>query len=244
MNFRMTYATAVRVLKQLHHDKRTLGLLFAVPCLLVGLLAWIYDGGIVFDQIGAPLLGIFPFIMMFVVTSVTTLRERTSGTLERLLSMPVGKLDILFGYAIAFGVVAIVQAVLVSSLAVYAFGLDIVGPQWFLILVALADAILGMALGLCASALARTEFQAVQFMPAFVLPQVLLCGLVIPVSQLPAILEAIAAFLPLTYAIEAMQLVSRESTPSVEAFQDLLIVLAFAVGAILLGAVTLRRKTK
>jgi len=244
MNFRMTYATAVRVLKQLHHDKRTLGLLFAVPCLLVGLLAWIYDGGIVFDQIGAPLLGIFPFIMMFVVTSVTTLRERTSGTLERLLSMPVGKLDILFGYAIAFGVVAIVQAVLVSSLAVYAFGLDIIGPQWFLILVALADAILGMALGLCASALARTEFQAVQFMPAFVLPQVLLCGLVIPVSQLPAILEAIAAFLPLTYAIEAMQLVSRESTPSVEAFQDLLIVLAFAVGAILLGAVTLRRKTK
>jgi ABC-2 type transport system permease protein len=244
MNFRMTFATTARVLKQLSHDKRTLGLLFAVPCVLIGLLAWIYDGGIVFDQIGAPLLGIFPFIMMFVVTSVATLRERTSGTLERLLAMPMGKLDILLGYAFAFGLVAIVQAVLVSSLAVYAFGLDIAGPQWFLVLVALADALLGMALGLCASALARTEFQAVQFMPAFVLPQVLLCGLLMPLSQLPAILEFIATGLPLTYAVEAMQLVTREGTPSVEAFHDLLIVLAFAVGAILLGAVTLRRRTK
>jgi ABC-2 type transport system permease protein len=182
--------------------------------------------------------------MMFVVTSVTTLRERSSGTLERLLAMPAGKLDILLGYAITFGLVATVQAFIISSVAVYGLGLDIAGPQWFLVGVSLASGLLGTTLGLCMSALARTEFQAVQFMPAFVLPQVLLCGLSTPVTQLPAILEAVAQVLPLTYAVEAMQLVTREATPSVQAYQDIGIVLCFALGAVLLGAVTLRRQTK
>jgi ABC-2 type transport system permease protein len=244
MSPRMTAATAGRVLRQLLHDKRTLALLFVVPTLLLGLLSWIYEGGIIFDRIGAPLLGIFPFLMMFVVTSVTTLRERSSGTLERLLAMPVGKLDILLGYALAFGLVAVLQAAFVSSAAVYVFGLDVAGPQWFLVLAALVNALAGTALGLSASALARTEFQAVQFMPAFVLPQALLCGLLIPLEQLPRILEILAYFLPLTYAVEAMQLVTRELTPSAEAYQDLFIVFGFALGSILLGAATLRRRTK
>ncbi|MEK7152920.1 MAG: ABC transporter permease [Patescibacteria group bacterium] len=244
MHAKMTVATASRVLKQLNHDKRTLVLLFVVPCTLLGLLTWIYDGGLVFDQIGAPLLGIFPFLMMFLVTSVATLRERTSGTLERLLAMPIGKLDLLLGYVLTFGLVAVLQAVLVSTISVYVYGLDVAGPQWFLILVALVDALLGTALGLCASALARTEFQAVQFMPALVLPQALLCGLLVPIERLPDILAAIAQVLPLTYAVEAMQLVTHEASPSVEAFQDVLVVLAFAAVAVLLGAATLRRRTK
>ena len=244
MNPRLTLATSSRVLRQLKHDKRTIALLFVVPCVLLWLLSWIYGDSPTFDMIGAPLLGIFPFLMMFIVTSITTLRERSSGTLERLLAMPIGKLDILGGYAIAFGLIAIVQSLIVSTLAVYALGLDVAGPQWFLVLVALVDALLGTALGLCASALARTEFQAVQFMPAFVLPQALLCGLVKPVEQLPNILEAIARILPLTYAVDAMQLVTREATPSAQAYGDVMIVLAFAVAAIFLGAVTLRRQTK
>jgi ABC-2 type transport system permease protein len=240
----MTFATARRVLQQLSHDRRTLAMLFVVPCVLLGLLAWVYDGGKVFDQIGAPLLGVFPLLLMFIVTSVSTLRERSSGTLERLLASPIGKLDILLGYAITFGTVAVAQAALVSTVAVYVYDLDVAGPQWFLMLVALSSALLGTALGLCMSALARTEFQAVQFMPAFVFPQVLLGGLLVPIAQLPAILEAIARVLPLTYVVEAMQLASRQAVPSAEAYQNVLIVLAFALGAVLLGAATLRRQTK
>jgi len=244
MQLKLTVATMARVLKQLEHDKRTLGLLFVVPCVLLGLLAWIYGDSPTFDFIGAPLLGIFPFLMMFIITSVTTLRERSSGTLERLLAMPIGRLDILGGYALAFGLIAIVQSAIVSTLAVYGLGLDIAGPQWFLMLIALVDALLGTALGLCASALARTEFQAVQFMPAFVLPQALLCGLLMPLEQLPRVLEVIAHVLPLTYAVDAMQLVTREASPSSQAYGDVLIVLAFAVAAVFLGAITLRRRTK
>lgn len=244
MHLRLTFATARRVLQQLSHDLRTIALLFVVPSVLLGLLAWIYRDTPVFDAIGAPLLGIFPFLMMFIVTSVTTLRERSSGTMERLLSMPISRLDILLGYALTFGLVAIVQAAIVSTLSLYVFGLDVAGPQWFLILVALADALLGAALGLCVSALARTEFQAVQFMPAFVLPQALLCGLLMPLDQLPRVLELIGRVLPLTYAVDAMQRVTNQHSVSSEAYGDVLFVAAFVVAAILLGAATLRRKTK
>jgi ABC-2 type transport system permease protein len=195
-------------------------------------------------MIGAPLLGIFPFIVMFLITSVTTLRERSSGTLERLLAMPIGKLDILLGYALAFGCIAILQATLVSFLSVHVYGLDVVGPEWFLIVVALVDALLGTTLGLLVSAFARTEFQAVQFMPAFVLPQFLLCGLLVPVDKLPNILHAVADCLPLTYAVKAMQSVTSESTISGDTYRDVLVVAVFAVAAVLLGAATLRRRAK
>ncbi len=245
MHPRLAYATTGRVLKQLSHDKRTIGLLFVVPCVLLGLLAWIYnDTPHMFDMIGAPLLGIFPFIVMFLVTSIATLRERSSGTLERLLTMPIGKLDLLLGYAGAFGLLAIIQAVIASFVALHLYGLSIAGPEWFLIVVALADALLGTALGLFVSAFARTEFQAVQFLPAFILPQFLLCGLLVPINALPNVLHDIARCLPLTYAVDAMQLVAH--TPSVVGAQwhDIFVIVGFVVAAICLGAATLRRQTK
>jgi ABC-2 type transport system permease protein len=244
MHLSITFATAGRVLRQLSHDHRTLGLLFVVPCVLLGLLAWMYSGNPrVFDAFGAPFLGIFPFIVMFLVTSIATLRERSSGTLERLLTLPVAKLDILLGYALAFGLLAIVQAAIASTLAVYVFGLDVAGPQWLLVVVALADALLGTALGLLTSAFARTEFQAVQFMPAFIFPQLLLGGLVVPLTQLPGVLEAIARCLPLTYAIDAMQLLTTHASPNGTLYRDIAVVCGFAVAAVLLGAATLRRKS-
>ncbi len=240
-----TLATSARVLKQLGHDHRTLGLLFVVPVVLLGLLHWIYSGTPkIFDMIGPSLLGIFPFVMMFLTTSIATLRERTTGTLERLLVMPISKLDIIVGYALSFGLLAMLQATLASLVATRLYGLDIAGPEWFLIVVAVANAVLGAMLGLLASAFARTEFQAAQFMPAFILPQLLLCGLLVPVEKLPRILEAVANVLPLTYAVDAMQHVSRQAALSSEVYKDLLVVVSFALVAVVLGAITLRRKTR
>jgi ABC-2 type transport system permease protein len=245
MNPRRTFATSGRVLRQLSHDHRTLGLLFVVPILLMGLLAWIFaDNDIVFDIVGPALLGVFPFIVMFLVTSIATLRERSSGTLERLLTMPIGKLDILLGYALSFGLLAVVQATLASLVSVHIFGLHIQGPEWALVVIALADAVLGCTLGLLASAFARTEFQAVQFMPAFILPQVLLCGLLVPVAKLPDVLHWIANCLPLTYAVDALQRVAQEPRVSGQTARDIAIVAGFAALAVLLGAATLRRRTK
>ena len=243
MNPSLTLATAARVLRQVRHDRRTIALLVVVPCVLIGLLAWIFDNTPVFDRIGAPLLGVFPFVVMFLITSVATLRERQSGTLERLLTLPVGKGDLIGGYALAFGALAVLQAVVATGFAVGLLGLDVAGPIGLLVLVAVADAALGTALGLFVSAFARTEFQAVQFMPAFVLPQFLLCGLLVPRDGLPDVLRTVSDALPLSYAVDAMRTLTTNPAGTGDVLADVLIVLAFALGAIALGAATLRRRT-
>lgn len=244
MNPRITLAVAARVLTQLRRDHRTLAIMVVLPCLLMSLLWWMFDDlpGNRFDQLGPGLLALFPFIVMFLVTSVTTLRERSSGTLERLLAMPMGKLDFLFGYALAFGLVAAVQSVAAVALSVGLLDLTIAGPVWLLTVVAVADAILGSALGLFVSAFARTEFQAVQFMPALVVPQILLCGLFVPRFALPDVLGAISDVLPLSYATDAMQHLTR-STSTAEVWGDLAVVAGFALAGLALGAATLRRRT-
>lgn len=244
MNPRITSATAGRVLGQLRHDHRTAGLMLGVPLVLLTLLWWMFEAQPqVFNSIAPALLGIFPFTVMFLVTSVATLRERTSGTLERLLSMPMAKLDLLLGYAVAFGLFAMVQAGLATVLLVYVLDLQLAGPVWALVLVAVVDALLGVALGLFVSAFAATEFQAVQFMPAFVLPQFLLCGLFLPRDQLPAVLEAISNVLPLSYAVDAMQHLTQVSELGGQFARDVAVVAGFVVVALALGAATLRRRT-
>lgn len=241
---RITVAVAVRVLTQLRRDPRTLALLLVLPVALMVLLWWMFDAAspAVFDRIGPGLLALFPFFVMFLVTSVTTLRERTSGTLERLLAMPTGRLDFLLGYAIAFGLVAMVQSALAVTVSLTMLGLDVAGPIWLLLSVAVADAVLGTALGLFVSAFARTEFQAVQFLPAVVVPQILLCGIIVPRPLLPDLLRSISDLLPLSYATDAMQGLST-SSDTVAVWSDLAVVVGFALVALVLGAVTLRRRT-
>lgn len=237
-------ATAVRVLSQLRRDPRTVALLLVVPLLLIALLKYVLaDRPETFDRVGGPMLGLFPFVTMFLVTSITMLRERTTGTLERLMSLPLAKLDLLAGYGIAFALFAAVQAAFVAGVSLLALGLDLEGSAGLVVLLAIANAVLGMALGLFASAFARTEFQAVQFMPAFILPQVLLCGLFAPRDQMAGWLEAIAYALPLTYAYDALALVARGTDLGGTFARDLGVVVGAALLALALGAATLRRRT-
>ncbi|WP_299446590.1 ABC transporter permease [uncultured Phycicoccus sp.] len=245
MNARITLTTAARILRQLRGDHRTVALMLVVPVVLLGLLAWIYvdSPGDTFNRIGPSLLGVFPFVVMFVVTSIATLRERTSGTLERLLTTPLGKGDLMLGYALAFGAMAVLQALVATTFAVWVFGLDIVGPVWALVVVALVDALLGTALGLLASGFARSEFQAVQFMPAFVLPQFLLCGLLLPRDAMPRPLELVSDVLPLSYAVDAMQEVTTNADPLGEILPDLAVIVGWIALALTLGSLTLRRRT-
>ena len=196
----------------------------------------------VFDRVGPALLAVFPVIVMFLVTSVTTLRERSSGTLERLLAMPMGRLDFLLGYALAFGAVAAVQSALAVAVSVGLLGLDVQGPLGLLTAVAVVDAVLGTALGLLVSAFAQTEFQAVQFMPLVVIPQLLLCGLFVPRPQLPPALEKVSDVLPLSYAVDAMQHLTTSAATG-EVWADLAVVAGFGLGCLALGAATLRRRT-
>jgi ABC-2 type transport system permease protein len=225
----------------LRHDPRTLALLLIVPTALMGLLAWsLTNEPGAFNSVGPKLLGVFPLIVMFLVTSVITLRERTVGTLERLFTLPLTKGDFVGGYAIAFGALALVQSLFVSVLSYTWYGLAHQGVPWRISLVALCAGLLGTAFGLALSAVAHTEFQAVQFMPAFILPQLLLCGLVIPVSQLPFVLRSIADVLPMTAAVHAIT--SMQSNQYY--LGQFAIMFAYVFAALVVGAGTLRRVTK
>ena len=244
MNPAVAAATARRVLWQLRRDPRTVALLLLVPCVLMTLMKYVLEGQEeTFDRVGVPLLGIFPFISMFLVTSITMLRERTTGTLERLMTMPIAKLDLLAGYAGAFALMGAVQAALVCLLGFGALGLDSRSPAVLVGAIAVANGLLGMALGLFVSAFARTEFQAVQFMPAFVLPQLLLCGLFVPRDRMAPALESASGVLPLTYAYEALELVATSDWVGGELAADLAAVGGFMAAALVLGALTLRRRT-
>jgi ABC-2 type transport system permease protein len=243
MSLRRTFATAWRVLTQIRNDPRTVALLLVMPTLLIGLVAWLFSDTPVFDTVGPAMLALFPFTVMFLVTSITTLRERRAGTLERLLTLPTGKLDFILGYAIAFGLLAILQASIAATVAVTLYGLDIEGETVQLIAVAVADAVLGTSLGLLVSAFANSEFQVVQFMPLFVFPQILLGGIFLAREDMPDVLYAISNWLPLSHAIDALSAVSTGSEDTAYVMGKLLIIVAFALGAIILGSLTLRRRT-
>ncbi len=250
MNPRALSATSLRILRQLAHDKQTLALLIFVPTILMTLLYYMFpappDGSPlpqIFDHVALLMLCIFPFILMFVVTSVAMLRERNTGTLERLMVSPISKLDLLFGYGIAFAIAATVQASVVTGLAYWLFGLDTAGAPELVVMIAVADAVLGVAMGLFFSAFARTEFQAVQFMPMVVFPQGLLCGLFVPRDQMADWLQGLSNAFPLTYAVEALEQVGANAQATGTMWRDFGIVLGCIVVALALGAVTLRRRT-
>ena len=247
---RLTGATAARVLRQLRHDHRTIAMMLVLPSLLLGLLYLLWKDlptlpgqpGI-FDRVGLTMLGIFPFVVMFLVTSIAMLRERTSGTLERLLTTPLARLDLLLGYGLAFGLAAALQAVITVTVATTVYHLDVTGSVYLVVLIAVVDAVLGVALGLLASAFARSEFQAVQFMPVIVLPQFFLCGLLVPVDQMAGWLQAVSDVLPLTYAVDALQEVGRSPDPTGTMWIDIAVVAGAALLALALAAATLRRRT-
>jgi ABC-2 type transport system permease protein len=236
-------ATARRVLLQLRHDPRTIAMMIVVPAVLMILLRYVVADSLVLNRVAPEYIGVFPFVIMFIVAAITTQRERARGTLERLMAMPLGKLDLLAGYAAAFGLMALAQVALVLVISLTWLGVTLPGSALPMAIVAVLDALLGMACGLFASAFARTEFQAVQFMPAFVLPQALLCGLVTPREHMAEGLRWLSDVLPLSYAVDAMQRISATATWTSAITADVAVILAFTVAALVGGALTLRRRT-
>lgn len=235
-------ATTARILRQLRHDPRTNAMVLLVPVLFMGILGWLYeDQDRVFDGIAPSLLAIFPLILMFLITSISTLRERRDGTLERLLTMPLSKAEFMLGYGLAFGALAAVQAVVAVFFAVWVLGMDVDGPLGLLVLVAVLNGLLGTSLGLLCSGFAQSEFQAVQFLPAVLLPQALLCGLFVPTDRMPEVLGAIANVLPLTYAVDAMDEIAHHADPSFG--PDLWILAGYILGGLSIASLTLRRRT-
>lgn len=233
MNPRMMLATTGRVLDQLRHDHRSVALMLVVPALLLTAVYFLYENE----------TAIFPFVVMFLVTSITMLRERTSGTLERLLTTPIHKTDLLFGYGLAFSIMAALQSLVATGVAYWVFGLEIKGSPGLVVMIAVVNAVLGVALGLLCSAFARTEFQAVQFMPVVVVPQILLCGLFVARDRMNGVLEAVSNVLPLTFSVDALKEIAGHAEATDVLWQDTGVMAAIVLAVLVLASLTLRRRT-
>ncbi|MBC7597141.1 MAG: ABC transporter permease [Kineosporiaceae bacterium] len=238
-----TLATARRVLQQLSHDHRSMALIIIMPSLLLTLFKYVFEGSpMVFNRVGPQMLGIFPFVIMFLVTSVTMVRERTSGTLERLLTTPLKRGELIVGYGLAFGFAALIQSLVSSAVAIWILDMNVRTP-WVVVLFAVVDAVLGTALGLLMSAFAVTEFQAVQFMPLIVIPQLLLCGLIAPRDSMAEVLRWLSDVMPLSYATDAFTRASFTANMDSAMWIDLTVLAGSCVAAIALASLTLRRRT-
>ncbi len=245
MSVRRTFSTTGRVLRQLRHDPRTLVMLFLVPPILMTIFKYVFeDQPMVFENFAPLYLGIFPMIMMFLVTSIVTLRERSTGTLDRLMTMPISKMDFIWGYAIAFSLLGFLQALFTTVIMIGPLGVSVAGGEIPTLIAAVMAAFLGTALGIFISAFAQSEFQAIQFMPAFIFPQFLVCGLFIPREQMAEVLQWFANIMPLTYSVDAMKQVAMYSDWTTALTNDLITVACFALGALVLGSLTIRRREK
>jgi ABC-2 type transport system permease protein len=250
MNPRFLAATTGRVLTQLRHDHRSIAMILVVPSVLLAVVYWLFENETLppgaprtFDRVGLIMLAIFPFVIMFLITSITMLRERTTGTLERLMTTPIHQADLLFGYGIAFSVMAALQSAIATGVAYWVFSLDIRGNGGYVVLVAVANAVLGVALGLFCSAFARTEFQAVQFMPVVVIPQILLCGLFVARDRMNDVFHTLSDWMPLSYSVDALQEIARNADPTEAMWRDFGIMAAIVLGLLVLASFTLPRKS-
>jgi ABC-2 type transport system permease protein len=243
-------ATTLRILRQLVADHRSIAMILVVPVMVITLMYFMFENAP--HPPGAPtpfhnacliLLGLFPLFLMFIITSITMQRERASGTLERILTTPLRRLDLLIAYGTAFSIAAATQAVLACGVSFWLLGFDTAASPVWVFVIAIVNAVLGVGLGLLCSAFARTEFQAVQFIPLVMVPQLLLAGIIVPRALMPNWLEWISNLLPASYALEALQQVGAHSELTGVAVRDIAVVLGFALAALCLAAATLRRET-
>lgn len=198
---RGTLAVARRLLLGLRGDRRTLGLVVAVPAFVIFLFGEVFPNP---ESVAHVLLGVVVFVLTYLLTAIGFLRERTQGTLERVLVAPVSRSGIVLGYVLGFGILATVQSVVLLGAGVYFLDVDFAHGIGLFFLVELLGAFTALGIGVVLSLFAENEFQAVQFIPVVITPQVILGGTFLPVGDLVWYLEYPARLMPVTYLIEAM----------------------------------------
>ena len=237
-----TLAIAVRILRQVRRDRRSLALIIVAPIVVMALVGFSFgDQQQVLDRIAPGLIAVFVLFFTFVLTGVSFLRERAQGTLERLLITPVGRADILIGYTVGFFVLAMIQSVIVVMFTLLVLKINYQGNIWEIWAILVPLIVVGVSLGVFISTLARNEFQVVQFIPLLLAPQIFLSGVIAEVDKMPAVLEYIAYALPLTYAVDGLKDVMLGGDSLGSLGLELGVLGIYAVALLVAAALTLRR---
>ena len=234
---------AGRLMRQLLRDRRTLGLIVVVPLVIMSLigLSFPYQG--ILDNIAPALLTTMALFFSFLLTGISFLRERSQGTMERLMASPVSRLDVVIGYLFGFFLFALTQTLIIVLFTIYALGVNFYGDLWQIFVFQIVVIAGAVTLGIFTSTFARNEFQMVQFIPLIIVPQVFLCGVIWPVEQMPEYLQWLSAILPLTYAVDGLRDIMLSGKSLLDVGFELAVLGGFTVATSILAAITLRRGT-
>ncbi len=191
-----------------------------------------------FDTFGAGMLGIIIFFLVFLIGGINFLGERTSGTLEKLLSTPIRRIEIVLGYTLGFGILAILQSLIFTLYVVHVLNLEVMGSIYLVVLITLLTAVTALSLGMLLSTLANSEFQMVQFIPIAILPQIFLCG----IFKLSGGWEIAGHLMPLYYTTEALNEVILKGRTISYIADDILVLLALSIIFITINTLLLKFK--
>jgi ABC-2 type transport system permease protein len=236
-----TLTIAGRTMRQLLRDRRTIALILIVPLIIASLVGVSIPNKMILNSTLPAMLAMLVLFLGFLLSGISFLRERTQGTMERLMASPASRLDIVGGYLLGFLTFAIVQTLILFFYTVYVLHVDFRGDLWQIILFQIIIGVMSVCLGIFISVFARNEFQMIQFIPLIIVPQVFICGLLFPIDQLPGYLQWIAKFLPLTYGIDGIRALMLEGKGLLDIGKEVGILMAYVVGLMVLAAISLRR---
>ena len=237
-----TLAIAVRIVNQIVRDRRSLAMIIVAPVVVMSLVGFSFaDQRDVLDRLAPALMGVFAMFFVFILTGVSFLRERAQGTLERLLTTPVGRADLLVGYLLGFLLFASIQSLVILLYTTLALQIDYQGALWQIFVLLMVLTVVAVNLGIFISTFARNEFQVVQFIPLVLAPQIFLSGVILPVEQLPGYFQAVSKVLPLTYAVDGLKEIMLNGQSLGDIGVDLGVLIGFAAVLLVLAAATVRR---
>jgi ABC-2 type transport system permease protein len=236
-----TFTVARRVMLQVVRDRRTIALILIVPLVIASIAGFSISDKNTLNNAAPGILATLILFFGFLITGISFLRERTQGTLERLMAAPMSRMDIVAGYLLGLLIFALIQTLIIFFYMVYVIDITYRGDLWQILVFQVLIGINAVSMGTFFSAFARNEFQMIQFIPLVILPQIFLSGLFIPVSQLPVVLEWISKFLPLTYGVEGIKALMQQGQTLLDIGKDIGILAAYALGLLGLAALTLRR---
>lgn len=239
---RQSPVIAARVINQLIRDRRTMVLIILVPLVVMTLIGLSFPEGTVLDFIAPALLATLALFFSFLLTGISFLRERSQGTMERLMASPVSRLDIVLGYLFGFFTFALTQSLIILLFTIYVLDVHYVGDLWQIFVFQIVVITGAVNLGIFTSTFARNEFQMVQFIPLILFPQIFLCGVIWPVEQMPDYLQWLSAILPLKYAVDGMRDIMLTGKSLLDVGLELGVLVGFAVFISFVAAVTLRRR--